>query len=96
MTVIVLDTNIKGNSITRILYYLMAIIVTDTNIKCNTSGLIVAQSVKCLATDASLIADPGVVSLITAWSHTFMEIDNKIISMVILLPSAESFKKSCR
>ena len=50
----------------------------------------------CLATDASLTADPGVASSIPAWSHTFVEID-EIISMVILLPSAESFKKdSCQ
>ena len=54
-----------------------------------------AQSVTCLATDASLTADPGVGSLIPAWSHTFMEVDHEIISMVILLPSAESFKKGC-
>ena len=53
----------------------------------------VAQSVMCLATDASLTADPGVASLIPAWSHTFVEIDHEIISTVILLPSAESFKK---
>ena len=44
-------------------------------------------------TDASLTADPGVASLITARSNTFIEIDHKIISTVILLPSAESFKK---
>ena len=49
----------------------------------------------CLATDASLTADPGVVSLISARSHTFVEIDHEIISTVILLPSAESFKKGC-
>ena len=55
----------------------------------------IAQSVTCLATDASLIADPGVASLIPARSHTFMEIDHEIISTVILLPSAESFKKGC-
>ena len=55
----------------------------------------VAQSVTCLATDASLTADPGVASLIPAWSHTFVEIDHDIISTVILLPSAESFKKGC-
>ena len=55
----------------------------------------VAQSVTCLATDASLTADPGVASLIPAWSHTFMEIDHEIISTVILLPSAVSFKKGC-
>ena len=53
----------------------------------------VAQSVACLATDASLTADPGVGSSIPAWSHTFVEIDHEIISTVILLPSAESFKK---
>ena len=55
----------------------------------------VAQSVTCLATDASLPADPGVASLILAPSHTFMKIDHKIFSMVILLPTAESFKKGC-
>ena len=55
----------------------------------------VAQSVTCLATDASLTADPGGASLIPAWSHTFLEIDNEIISTVILLPSKESFKKVC-
>ena len=55
----------------------------------------VAQSVMCLATDASLTVDPGVKSLIPALSHTFMEIDHEIISTIILLPSAESFKKGC-
>ena len=55
----------------------------------------VAQSVTCLATDASLTADPGVASSISAQSHTFMEIDHEIISRVILLPSAESYKKGC-
>ena len=39
----------------------------------------IAQSV------ASRTADPGVMSLIPAWSHTFMEIDHEIISMVIFL-----------
>ena len=55
----------------------------------------IAQSVKCLDTDARLTADPGVVNSIPAWSHTFVEIDHEIISTVILLPSAESFKKGC-
>ena len=46
---------------------------------------LVAQSVKCLT------ADPGVASLILASrSHTFVEIDHEKISMVILLPSADS------
>ena len=48
-----------------------------------------------LATDASLTADPGVASWIPAQSHTFVEIVHEIISTVILLPSAESFKKGC-
>ena len=56
---------------------------------------LVAQSVTCLATDARLTAYPGVASLIPARSHTFVEIDHEIISTVILLPSADSFKKGC-
>ena len=55
----------------------------------------VAQSVTCLATDACLTADPGVASSIPARSHTFVEIDHEIISTVILLFSADSFKKGC-
>ena len=55
----------------------------------------VAQSVTCLTTDACLTADPGVASSIPVRSHTFVEIDHEIISTVILLPSAESFKKGC-
>ena len=54
----------------------------------------VAQSVTCLATDACLTADPGVASSIPVRSHTFVEIDHEI-STVILLPSADSFKKGC-
>ena len=55
----------------------------------------VAQSVTCLATDACLTADPVVASSIPARSHTFVEIDHEIISTVILLPSADSYKKGC-
>ena len=53
------------------------------------------QPVMCLATDACLTADPGVLSSIPARSNTFVQIDYEIISMVILLPSADSFKKGC-
>ena len=60
----------------------------------NTPGS-VAQSGSCLATDACLTADPGVASSIPAWSYTFVEIDHEMISTVILLPSADSFKKGC-
>ena len=55
----------------------------------------IAQSVTCLATDACLTAIPGVASSIPARSHTFVEIDHEIISTVILLPSADPFKKGC-
>ena len=55
----------------------------------------VAQSVTCLATDACLTADPGVASSIPARYHTFVEIDHEIISTVIVLPSADIFKKGC-
>ena len=58
-------------------------------------NLRVAQSVTCLARDACLTADPGVASSIPVRSHTFVEIDHEMISTVILLPSAESFKKGC-
>ena len=54
-----------------------------------------AQSVTCLTTDAHLTADPGVTSSILARSHIFVEIDHEFISMVILLPSADLFKKGC-
>ena len=45
--------------------------------------------------NACLTAIPGVASSIPARSHTFVEIDHEIISTVILLPSADSFKKRC-
>ena len=54
-----------------------------------------SASVTCLATDACLTAIPGVASSIPARAHTFEEIDHEIISTVILLPSADSFKKGC-
>ena len=65
-----------------------------SQVKHSTPGR-VAQSVTCLATDACLTADPGVASSIPARYHTFVEIDHKILSTVILLPSADLFKKGC-
>ena len=50
----------------------------------------VAQPVTCLAKDASLTADLGVASSISVRSHTFVEIDHEMISMVILLPLNQS------
>ena len=35
---------------------------------------------------ASLIADPGILSLIQAQPHNFSEIDHEIFSTVVLLP----------
>ena len=54
-----------------------------------------AGSVTCLTTDACLTADPGVASSIPVQSHTFVEIDHEMISSVILLHSADSFKNGC-
>ena len=65
------------------------------SVKHNVSSFRVAQSVTCLATDACLTAGPGVASSIPVRSHTFVEIDHEMISTVILLPSADSFKKGC-
>ena len=48
-----------------------------------------------LSVSTLLVVIPGVASLIQARSHTFLEIDHEIISTVILLPSADSFKKGC-
>ena len=50
----------------------------------------IAQSVTCLAADTCLTADSGIASAILARSHAFVEIDHKIISMVIFLPSTDS------
>ena len=46
----------------------------------------------CLTADRYLTADSGVACSIPAWSHTFMEIDQEIISTAILLPYADSRK----
>ena len=74
------------------------VLSTENNYYTNIMSLVmlrVAQLVTCLATDACLTAIPGVASSIPARSHTFVEIDHEIISTVILLPSADSFKKGC-
>ena len=73
----------------------------DWNMECARLGVNyfepgrIAQSLTCLATDACLTADPGVASSIPARSLTFVESDHEIISTVILLPSADLFKKGC-
>ena len=73
---------------------LFAILIGYTLVHNQTPGR-VEQSVMCLATDGCLTADPGVACSFPARSHTFVEIDHEIISTVILLPSADSFKKGC-
>ena len=59
------------------------------------SGLKKSSFLMSLVSDACLTADPGVASSIPVRSHTFVEIDHEIISTVILLPSADLFKKGC-
>ena len=44
----------------------------------------------CLAEETCLTADPGVASLIPAWSQTFMDVNHEIISTAILLLSTDS------
>ena len=88
------------------LFNLILSLVHDKNIGCGLLLLIscshtkcllgrVTQLVTCLATDACLTTDPGAASSILVRSHTFVEIDHEMISTVILLPSADSFKKGC-
>ena len=48
------------------------------------------HSVRWLATDACLIADPG-----SRVRSLLVEIDHEMISSVILLPSSDLFKKGC-
>ena len=45
---------------------------------------------RCVSDCRSRVASP-----IPARYHTFVEIDHEIISRVILLPSADLFKKGC-
>ena len=52
-------------------------------------SVLIGQSV------ASPTLFPGVANSISAQFHTFVEMDLEIISKVILLLSAESFKKGC-
>ena len=65
------------------------------NPACPATGTSYKSGISALATDARLHADPGVTSLIPARSHTFVEIGHEFISMVILLSSADLFKKGC-
>ena len=55
-------------------------------IKGQFSPLLKAKNYMCLT------ADPGVASLIPAWSHILVDIDYKIISSSILLQSVDSRK----
>ena len=50
----------------------------------------VAQLVTCLATDACLTADPGVVSSIPARSHTIVEIVKKFLRLLTSVPRIHS------
>ena len=50
----------------------------------------VVRSVACLTAGTCLTADPGAVSLIPAWSHTLVLIDNEIFTTAVLLHSNDS------
>ena len=52
--------------------------------------LILSMPGRVTQLERCLTADPGVVGLIPALSHTLAEIDHEIISIAILLPSADS------
>ena len=54
---------------------------------------LIADTCTCLTADTCLTTDPGVLSLIPARSHTFVETDHEIISMAILLRSADSRRR---
>ena len=49
----------------------------------------------CLHATVLVFLKPALANSIPARYHTFMEIDHEIISTVILLPSADLFKKGC-
>ena len=66
--------------------------------KCDLSPYCLQYSIRhkhIVRADETNVTGPGVPSLIPVRSHTFMVIGHEIISTVILLPSAESFKKGC-
>ena len=50
----------------------------------------IAQSVTCLTANMCLTADLGLASLIPTQTHTFVEINTKIMSTAILLLSSDS------
>ena len=61
----------------------------------HTVAMKVSVTPMCVCVELTINSFPGVASSTPARSHTFVEIDHEIISMVILLPSADSFKKGC-
>ena len=58
-------------------------------------NLMILEEGSCyrIHTNVCLTEDPGVTSSIPARSDTFMEIDHEVISTIILLPSADAFKR---
>ena len=83
----------SGNCVVSLSKTLLSLFSTGLTQEDRSRHIHIGQSVTYLTTEAYLTADPGVKSLIQAWSHTFVEIDQEIISMVIFLPSADSWKK---
>ena len=77
------------------MYILYEQLRTNTNSMCKPRSRLRSTVGNVSGNRCDLTADLGVMSWIPAQSHTFMEIDHEIISTVIILPSAESFKKGC-
>ena len=50
----------------------------------------IVQFEVCLNADTCCTVDPGVMSLIQIWSHTFVKIAHEIIFTAVLLLSADS------
>ena len=65
--------------------------------RCNSVAVTVSVRIRCICETALIRTVSMVMKQVyfPARSHTFVEIDHEIISTVILLPSADSFKKGC-
>ena len=90
-----MNAHTDASNIARGLSCGLSLLLHRFNVCTNIEPVRLAQSVTCLTTDARLTADPGVARLIPVRFRNFVEIDHEIISMVILIPSADSFQKDC-
>ena len=71
--------------------YLKSYLIYITIINNNRRNHFMINLYESMGPDWDRTQDPGVASSIPVRSHTFVEIDHKMISTVILLPSTDSF-----